>query len=169
MKRLPLAILAVVAALVATAVLGAGLAAGSSASKGTTVKAAKSRYGKIIVDGRGRTLYLLMKDKRNHSACSGTCATYWPPLLTTAKPVAGTGVKKSLLGTIRRSNGKKQVTYNGHPLYRYVQDTRPGQITGHEAGPDHGSGLALLRRGLVRRLAVRKEDRRLRAAQSSSV
>ena len=76
MKRLPLAILAVVAALVATAVLGAGLAAGSSAAKGTTVKAAKSRYGKIIVDGHGRTLYLFMKDKRNHSAYSGTCATY---------------------------------------------------------------------------------------------
>ena len=133
MKRLPFAILAVVAALVATAVLGAGLAAGSSAAKGTTVKTAKSRYGKIIVDGRERTLYLFMKDKRNHSACSGTCATYWPPLLTTAKPVAGTGVKKSLLGSIRRSNGKKQVTYNGHPLYRYVQDTGPGQITGQDS------------------------------------
>jgi predicted lipoprotein with Yx(FWY)xxD motif len=132
MKRLPLAILAVVAALVATAALGTGLAAGSSAAKGTTVKAAKSHLGKIIVDGRGRTLYLFEKDKRGHSACSGACAAYWPPLLTTAKPVAGTGVKKSLLGTIRRSNGKKQVTYNGHALYRFVQDTRPGQVKGQD-------------------------------------
>jgi predicted lipoprotein with Yx(FWY)xxD motif len=132
MKRLPLAILAVVAALVATAALGTGLAAGSSAAKGTTVKAAKSHFGKIIVDGRGRTLYLFEKDKRGHSACSGACAAYWPPLLTTAKPVAGTGVKKSLLGTIRRSNGKKQVTYNGHALYRFVQDTRPGQVKGQD-------------------------------------
>jgi predicted lipoprotein with Yx(FWY)xxD motif len=132
MKRLHLAIVAVVAALVATAVLGAGLAAGSSSAKGTTVKVAKSRFGKIIVDGRGRSLYLFEKDRRGHSACSGACAAYWPPLLTNGKPVAGTGVKKSLLGTTRRSNGKKQVTYNGHPLYRFVQDTRPGQVKGQD-------------------------------------
>lgn len=133
MKRLSLAVAAVVAALLATAVLGAGLAAGSSAARGTTVKAAKSRFGKIVVDGRGRTLYLFEKDRRGHSACSGACTTYWPPLLTTGKPVAGTGAKKSLLGTIRRANGKKQVTYGGHPLYRYIQDRRPGQITGQDS------------------------------------
>jgi predicted lipoprotein with Yx(FWY)xxD motif len=132
MKRLSLALVAVIAALAATAVLGAGLAAGSSASSGTTVKTAKSKFGKIIVDGRGRTLYLFEKDRRGHSACSGGCAAYWPPLMTAAKPVAGAGVKKSLLGTIRRSNGKKQVTYNGHPLYRFVQDTRAGQTKGQD-------------------------------------
>jgi predicted lipoprotein with Yx(FWY)xxD motif len=132
MKRLPLAIVAVLAALFATAVLGAGLAAGSSASSGTTVKVAKSRFGKIIVDGRGRSLYLFEKDRRGHSACSGACASYWPPLLTTGKPVAGTGAKKALLGTIRRANGKKQVTYSGHPLYRFVQDTKPGQVKGQD-------------------------------------
>jgi predicted lipoprotein with Yx(FWY)xxD motif len=133
MKRLRFPIVAVIAAFAATAVLGTGLAAGSSAVTGTTVKTAKSRFGKIIVDGRGRTLYLFEKDRRGHSACSGTCATYWPPLLTTGKPVAGTGTKKSLLGTIRRSNGKKQVTYGGHPLYRYIQDKKPGQITGQDS------------------------------------
>jgi predicted lipoprotein with Yx(FWY)xxD motif len=133
MKRLRFPIVAVIAALAATAVLGTGLAAGGSAVTGTTVKTAKSRFGKIIVDGRGRTLYLFEKDRRAHSACSGTCATYWPPLLTTGKPVAGTGTKKSLLGTIRRSNGKKQVTYGGHPLYRYIQDKKPGQITGQDS------------------------------------
>ena len=133
MKRLQLAVAAIVTALLATAVLGAGLAAGSSAARATTVKAAKSRFGKIIVDGRGRTLYLFEKDRRGHSACSGTCATYWPPLLTSAKPVAGTGVKKSLLGVTKRANGKKQVTYGGHPLYRYIQDKKPGQITGQDS------------------------------------
>ena len=132
MKRLHLAIVVIATALVATAVLGAGLASGSSTAQGTTVKAAKSHLGKIIVDGRGRSLYLFEKDRRGHSACSGACAAYWPPLLTTAKPVAGTGVKKALLGTIRRSNGKKQVTYNGHPLYRFVQDTKPGQVKGQD-------------------------------------
>jgi predicted lipoprotein with Yx(FWY)xxD motif len=134
MKRLPLALVAVFAALVATAVLGAGLAAGSSAASGTTVKVTKSHLGKIIVDGRGRTLYLFEKDKRGsgHSSCSGACAGYWPPLLTSGKPVAGAGAKKSLLGTIKRSNGKKQVTYNGHPLYRFVQDTKAGQTKGQD-------------------------------------
>lgn len=132
MKRLPLVILAVLATLVATAVLGAGLAVGSSAAQGTTVKVAKSHLGKIIVDGRGRTLYLFEKDRRGHSACSGACAGYWPPLLTSSKPVAGTGVKKSLLGVIKRSNGKKQVTYAGHPLYRFVQDTKAGQTKGQD-------------------------------------
>jgi predicted lipoprotein with Yx(FWY)xxD motif len=132
MKRLPLAIAAVVAALVATALLGAGLAAGSSAASGTTVKVSKSRLGKIIVDGRGRTLYLFEKDRRGHSACSGACAGYWPPLLTTGRPVAGTGAKKSLLGTVRRANGKKQVTYGGHPVYHFVQDAKPGQTKGQD-------------------------------------
>ena len=132
MKRLPLAILAVVAALVATAMLGAGLAAGSSAAKGTTVKAAKSRYGKIIVDGRGRTLYLFEKDKRGRSACSGTCATYWPPLITKGTPIAVRGVERSLLGVARRADGTSQVTYGGHPLYLFVQDTKPGQTRGQD-------------------------------------
>lgn len=134
MKRLPLAILAVLATLVVTAVLGAGLAAGSSAANGTTVKVTKSHLGKIIVDGRGRTLYLFEKDKRGsgHSSCSGACAAYWPPLLTAGKPVAGTGAKKALLGTIKRSDGKKQVTYNGHPLYRFVQDAKAGQTKGQD-------------------------------------
>ena len=134
MKRLSLAFAAVLAALAVTAVLGAGLAAGSSMANGTTVKVTKSHLGKIIVDGRGRTLYLFEKDKRGsgHSACSGACAGYWPPLLTGGKPVAGTGVKTSLLGTIKRSNGKKQVTYNGHPLYRFVQDTKAGLTKGQD-------------------------------------
>ena len=134
MKRLPVALVAVVAMLAATAVLGTGLAAGSSAAQGTTVKVTKSHLGKIIVDGRGRTLDLFEKDKRGsgRSTCSGACAAYWPPLLTGAKPVAGTGVKKSLLGVIKRSNGKKQVTYNGHPLYRFVQDTKAGMTKGQD-------------------------------------
>jgi predicted lipoprotein with Yx(FWY)xxD motif len=132
MKRLPLAILAVLATLVATAVLGAGLAAGSSAAKGTTVKTVKSRLGTIIVDGRGRTLYLFEKDRRRHSACSGACAAYWPPLLTNGRPAAAGSAKQRLLGTLRRSDGRKQVTYNGHPLYRFVQDTKAGQTKGQD-------------------------------------
>lgn len=135
MKRYFLIISA--AALVSLAVLGGALAAGDS--QGARVSAANSSLGKIIVDGRGRTLYLFEKDTRGHSACSGSCAMYWPPLITRGKPIAGRGLKKSLLGTIRRANGARQVTYAGHPLYRYVLDTRAGQTNG-EGLDDFGGG-----------------------------
>jgi len=86
--------------------------------------------GRVITDSRGRTLYLFEKDKRGRSSCSGICASYWPPLLTTEKPVATGGAKRSLLGTIRRSDGTKQVTFAGHPLYRFSGDSKRGQTSG---------------------------------------
>ncbi|HYX75886.1 MAG TPA: hypothetical protein VE757_01805, partial [Gaiellaceae bacterium] len=66
------------------------------------VSTAKTGLGTVIVNGRGRTLYLFEKDKRGKSACSGSCAAYWPPLVTHGKPVAAGGAKQSLLGTIKR-------------------------------------------------------------------
>jgi predicted lipoprotein with Yx(FWY)xxD motif len=78
---------------------------------------------------RGRTLYLFEKDKSMRSACSGSCATFWPPLLTSGKPRAGAGVKAALLGTIRRAGGARQVTYGGHPLYTFKLE-RAGQTRG---------------------------------------
>ncbi len=128
MKRV-LLIISAIAALVSLAVLNGALAATDSQT-GARVSAASSSFGKIIVDGRGRTLYLFEKDKRGHSACSGACATYWPPVITRGKPIAGRGARSSLLGTIRRANGARQVTYAGHPLYRYILDTKPGQTSG---------------------------------------
>jgi predicted lipoprotein with Yx(FWY)xxD motif len=127
-----------VAAVVLLAGLSAALAATNSQT-GTRVSAASSSLGRIIVDGRGRTLYLFEKDKRGHSACSGACAMYWPPVITHGTPNAGRGVKTSLLGTIRRANGARQVTYAGHPLYRYLLDTKSGQTNG-EGLQDFGGG-----------------------------
>src|SRR5256885_14334734 len=92
--------------------------------------ASNSKLGKILVDSRGRTLYLFSKDTRTKSACSGACATPWPPLRANGKLSAGSGVTASKLGTIRRSDGKPQVTYNGHPLYGFVMDTKPGETKG---------------------------------------
>lgn len=110
-----------------------------AAAKATRIGSAKSSLGRIVVDARGRTLYLFEKDKNRRSACYGSCAQYWPPLLSHGAPKAGTGVKRSLLGTTRRRNGTKQVTYAGHPLYRYAGDTKAGQTTG--AGlQDFGGG-----------------------------
>jgi predicted lipoprotein with Yx(FWY)xxD motif len=94
------------------------------------VRLANSRLGRILVDSAGRTLYLFKADSRTRSACSGACATAWPPLLVTGKPIAGTGLTASKLGTITRPGGRKQVSYNGHPLYLFIKDKKPGQTTG---------------------------------------
>lgn len=86
--------------------------------------------GKILVDSKGRTLYLFTKDSGTKSACLGMCATPWPPLLANGTPKAGAGAKASLLGTTRRSGGASQVTYHGHPLYTFIKDKRPGDTNG---------------------------------------
>jgi len=104
--------------------------AGAATHRNATVSTASSSLGRILVDGHGLTLYLFERDPRGRSTCAGSCAGYWPPLLTRAKPTAGRNAKQSLLGVIRRGDGTRQVTYAGHPLYRFVLDTTPGQTTG---------------------------------------
>jgi predicted lipoprotein with Yx(FWY)xxD motif len=101
-------------------------ASGSSA----TVNVANTALGKILVDSRGRTLYLFVQDTGTKSTCSGGCATAWPSLRASGKPTAGGGAKASLLGTTPRSDGKPQVTYNGHPLYGYQGDSKAGDLNG---------------------------------------
>jgi predicted lipoprotein with Yx(FWY)xxD motif len=105
-------------------------ASASAASGGTTVMVQRSALGPIVVDSRGITLYDFPADKGIVSSCYGACAALWPPLVTKGKPIAGTGVKASLLGTTKRKDGKLEVTYNGHPLYYFVSDRKPGQLTG---------------------------------------
>jgi predicted lipoprotein with Yx(FWY)xxD motif len=106
-------------------------ATGNSASgKSGTVSLRKTSLGMILVNSKGRTLYLFAKDRGAKSSCTGMCATYWPPLVSTAKPTAGSGVKAALLGRTRRSNGAMQVTYNKHPLYTFALDKAAGQVTG---------------------------------------
>jgi predicted lipoprotein with Yx(FWY)xxD motif len=95
-----------------------------------TVRVAETRLGKILVDSRGRTLYLFRKDSGTKSACSGACTTAWPPLRAGAKPTVAAGAKASLVGTTRRSDGKPQVTYNGHPLYTFIMDKKSGDTNG---------------------------------------
>jgi predicted lipoprotein with Yx(FWY)xxD motif len=86
--------------------------------------------GSFLVDSKGMTLYLYTKDSPNTSNCYGSCASYWPPLLTNGAPVAGSGVNAALLGTTQRSDGTSQVTYNSWPLYYYVSDKAAGDTTG---------------------------------------
>jgi len=95
-----------------------------------TVGVANSGLGKILVDSQGRTLYLFKKDAGTKSACFGACAGAWPPLRATGKPVVGSGARASVVGTTTRSDGKPQVTYNGHPLYLYAGDQKAGDTNG---------------------------------------
>jgi predicted lipoprotein with Yx(FWY)xxD motif len=90
----------------------------------------KGKLGRQIVTGKGLTLYLFEKDKNGKSACSGTCAKEWPPLITSGKPSAGAGVAASRIGTTKRKDGSLQATYGGHPLYRYNDDHKAGQAEG---------------------------------------
>ena len=118
------------AALVAAALSGPSSASSTQTSKGAFVALGTTPLGRVLVDARGRTLYLFQNDKHGKSACYGACAAYWPPLLSTAKPRPGKGVRASLLGLTKRSDGKWQVTYAGHPLYTFVGDKRATQTTG---------------------------------------
>jgi len=131
-----------IAIVLTAAVAGLSRAAAATQSS-TTVSTATSKLGRILADSRGRTLYLFENDKRGHSACAGACATYWPPLLTRGKPTAASAAKQALLGTTRRADGTTQVTYAGHPLYRFLQDTKPGQTTGQDLH-DFGAGWYVL-------------------------
>jgi predicted lipoprotein with Yx(FWY)xxD motif len=90
--------------------------------------------GRILVDSQGRTVYLFVKDTRLASTCSGECAVEWPPVTAKGKPKVGSGVTAREVGTTSRSDGKTQVTYNGHPLYLFEGD--------NEAGDTNGQGIS---------------------------
>ena len=105
-------------------------AVGVAHAAGATVKTRHGKLGTFLVDGKGRTLYLFQKDKTTKSRCTDDCAAAWPPLLTTGKPIASGSVKKALLGTTKRADGTTQVTYNHHPLYRFVDDKKAGDTKG---------------------------------------
>jgi predicted lipoprotein with Yx(FWY)xxD motif len=126
----------IAAAVGTTVVLAAlGFAAASSMASSSTgtsssVSLRATKLGKVLVAPNGHSLYLFRKDSNGKSVCSGSCVTYWPPLLAHGKPTAGAGVKTSLLGTTKRSNGSLQVTYAKHPLYTFKLDTKAGQMNG---------------------------------------
>lgn len=105
----------------------AAMAANRRPARGKAIKAVSSEYGRVVADGRGEAFYLFDKEKGKRSRCYGACARAWPPVITKGRPRAGNGVKARLLGTTKRRNGKRQVTYRGHPLYYYVDDS-PGTI-----------------------------------------
>jgi predicted lipoprotein with Yx(FWY)xxD motif len=135
-KILPRLSAAAAVALVALVVAGCGggddvATAASKPSGSATIGVSDiGGLGKILVDSKGRTVYLFEKDTGPMSTCFGACASAWPPVTVTGMPSAGTGAMKSMLGTTKRPDNTMQVTYNGHPLYLYQGDTKPGDTTG---------------------------------------
>ena len=114
-------------ALVAGAGGSAAARTGQEASATLTVRS--TQFGAILFDGRGRALYAFTRDPRGgRSQCYGACAKAWPVYFARGALLAGKGVSKSLIGTVRRRDERQQVTYNGRPLYYYVGDKSPGQI-----------------------------------------
>jgi len=101
------------------------------AATGTAINIGTTKLGQVLVDSNGLTVYLFLADKGTASSCnSPSCVQYWPPVLTTGAPQAGSGVTASLLGTAARADGTTQVTYAGHPLYRFINDKAAGEATG---------------------------------------
>jgi predicted lipoprotein with Yx(FWY)xxD motif len=145
-KRSALALIAPVVVAVAIAGCGGGgggktsssnsassATAKTAVSSGLTLRLAHLEPGKALVDAQGRTLYLFEADKSDKSTCNGACASLWPPATVTGTPKAGPGLTANEIGTTKRSDGESQLTYNGHPLYRYAADGKPGE--------DNGQGL----------------------------
>ena len=121
---------AMLAALPAILLLVLAAAVPAAAGAKTTVTTRQGPLGTHLADSHGRTLYLFAKDKTRTSRCSGACAQFWPPLIARHGVRAAGGAKASKLSTSKRANGKRQVVYGGHPVYRYTGDSAPGDTTG---------------------------------------
>lgn len=135
-RLLPLAAVVAVAIGVGVFALASGggssysSASGRHAAGTTSVNVRSTPLGRILVDARGRSLYLFEADKRNQSNCSGACLSAWPALTSGSKPPGRSGTVAAKLGTIAAAGGARQVTYNGHPLYHYAGDQKAGDTTG---------------------------------------
>jgi predicted lipoprotein with Yx(FWY)xxD motif len=134
-NRLPAAMALVAAALLAAACGGSSPGSGgtsgassSPASSGSALKTTQISGVTVLTNAKGFTLYWFVPDTSTKSNCNGSCAQIWPPV--TGPATAGAGVTGKL-GTITRSDGSTQATYDGHPLYTYTADTAPGQANGN--------------------------------------
>jgi predicted lipoprotein with Yx(FWY)xxD motif len=107
------------------------------ARKGTTITVGDSEFGTMLFDSRKQAIYIFQRDRNDQTVCYGECAVAWPPVLTKGEPNAGDGVRRSLLGSIERRDGKRQVTYAGKPLYFYAHE-QPGEVRCHNVDLNGG-------------------------------
>jgi predicted lipoprotein with Yx(FWY)xxD motif len=124
----------------------ASTTAGRSARKGTRVILARSPFGRMLFNSSKQAIYIFQRDRKNKTNCYGECARAWPPVYTSGRPRAGRGVNRSLLGTIKRRDGRRQVTYDGKPLYYYVNEG-PGEVKCHNVNLNGGLWWAVGRDG----------------------
>ena len=138
----------VLAVVVLAAALSGAARASTHAQPTLTVRS--SSYGAILFDGRGRALYAFTRDRRGGpSRCYAACARAWPVYFASGGPVAGKGVKRSLIGTVRRRDGRRQITYSGRPLYYYVGDTHAGQVSCQNVAEYGGTWLVMRANGAL--------------------
>src|SRR5713101_9699661 len=140
LRTVRLRLVALVVVLVA--VVGLVASAQGAAGAAARLSARSSEYGKTLFGPSGKVVYVFGADRGTTSRCYGVCAAAWPPLLTSAAPLAGPGVVAKLLGTTKRKNGALQVTYNGHPLYYYQAD-KVGKIMCQHANMHGGLWLII--------------------------
>ena len=112
-------------------------AAAKRARKGTRIILDDSEYGSMLFGANRQAIYIFENDPRGRTVCYGECAVAWPPVFTKGKPRAGRGVRAALLGTVRRRNGRRQVTYAGKPLYFYAHEGR-GEVRCHNVNLNGG-------------------------------
>jgi len=110
---------------------------GTRKRDGARLRLGRSEFGRMLFDSNRRAVYIFERDPKGGSVCYGECAEAWPPVLTDGRPVAGKGVKPSLLGTVRRRGGGLQVTYADKPLYLYAHEG-PGQVLCHDVNLNGG-------------------------------
>lgn len=140
---LPLAVVALAGCGNGSSGSGSSARPTTSSGRSATVGVANEGLGKILVNSQGRTLYLFQKDTGSTSTCTGACAVNWPPLLANGKPAIGSGANASMIGTTTRPDGKRQITYNGHPLYTFLKDTKAGDTNGEGLSAFGGSWFAV--------------------------
>ena len=104
---------------------------------GTKITVGDSQFGEMLFDSKQQAIYIFENDPRGRSVCYEDCATAWPPVFTDGQPVPGNGLTASLLGTVKRRDGKRQVTYAGQPLYYYAHE-RPGKVRCHNVNLNGG-------------------------------
>ena len=118
------------------------VATGSSAPGGVKLTVVRSDFGRIVANGPGKAFYLFDKERRGRSECYGACAKAWPPVFAGGRPMAGKGIDPDLIGTTRRRSGRRQLTYDGQPMYYYVHDA-PGRVLCHDVVEFGGRWLVI--------------------------
>jgi len=109
----------------------------ATSGKGTAITVGESEFGPMLFDSKKQAIYIFENDSKGKTVCYGECAKAWPPVFAAGKSTAGDGVNESLLGTVKRRDGKQQVTYAGKPLYFYAHEG-PGEVRCHNVDLNGG-------------------------------